>query len=426
MNLPKYPDYRDSGVDWLGAVPSDWEVARLKAKVSLVTEKAKHRTRPVALENVESWSGRFLPTGGEFEGDGVAFCQGDLLFGKLRPYLAKVYLADEPGEAVGDFHVIRAVRDLEPRFLQYQILNRSFIDVVDGTTFGSKMPRASWEALAGMPVVVPSIAEQCAISAFLDHETQKTDALIAEQERLLSLLAEKRQAVISNAVTKGLNPNAPMKDSGVQWLGEVPAHWQVLPIKAIGLLRGGAGFPDDEQGLDNEELGFYKVASLGKADSFGRLPDAEHTISRETADRLRAFIFPKGTVVFAKVGAALMLGRFGSLSRDACIDNNMMGFITAKENEPDFLRYSMHLIKFDLIVNPGAVPSVNGSQIGGYLLPLPSREEQIEIVEFIESETSKLDALRDQAVSAIELLRERRATLISAAVTGQVDVRRIA
>src|SRR5690606_6176352 len=100
-----------------------------KSKVSLVTEKAEHRTRPVALENVESWSGRFITTGGEFEGEGVAFRKGDLLFGKLRPYLAKVYLAEEPGEAVGDFHVIRVVRDFEPRYLQYQILNRSFIDI---------------------------------------------------------------------------------------------------------------------------------------------------------------------------------------------------------------------------------------------------------------------------------------------------------
>src|SRR5690606_22457522 len=126
------------------------------------------------------------------------------------------------------------------RYLQYQILNRSFIDIVDGTTFGSKMPRASWEALSGMPVVVPSIAEQLAIATFLDRETAKIDALISDQERLLALLAEKRQAAISNAVTKGLNPDAPKKDSGVQWLGEMPAHWDTVPLRYVSKIGNGS------------------------------------------------------------------------------------------------------------------------------------------------------------------------------------------
>lgn len=415
MKLPRYPAYKDSGVKWIGDVPAHWEVATFKRLLDL-QNGADHK----AIETDDGIP--VIGSGGAFAFASKAMFDGEsVLLGRKGTIDRPVYV-NGPFWTVDTMYWSKVNPGFSAKFAYYAATTIPFGYYSTNTA----LPSMTKAALNAHAVACPAYDEQSAIAAFLDRETAKIEALIAEQERLLSLLAEKRQAVISHAVTKGLNPNAPMKDSGVQWLGEVPAHWQVLPIKAIGLLRGGAGFPDDEQGLDNEELGFYKVASLGKADSFGRLPDAEHTISRETADRLRAFIFPKGTVVFAKVGAALMLGRFGSLSRDACIDNNMMGFITAKENEPDFLRYSMHLIKFDLIVNPGAVPSVNGSQIGGYLLPLPSREEQIEIVEFIESETSKLDALRDQAVSAIELLRERRATLISAAVTGQVDVRRIA
>ena len=230
MTFPRYPRYRDSGVEWLGKVPTHWVVQPLKRHARLVTEKAGHRENAVALENIESWTGRFIPTETEFEGDGIAFEVGDILFGKLRPYLAKAMVAGGPGEAVGDFLVIRPDSEVLPRFVWYQILGREFIAIVDGSTFGSKMPRASWDFVGVMPVPLPLVAEQAAITTFLDRETAKIDALVAEQRRLIELLKEKRQAVISQAVTKGLDPKVPMKDSGVEWLGKVPAHWAIAPL----------------------------------------------------------------------------------------------------------------------------------------------------------------------------------------------------
>ena len=233
MSLPRYPEYRSSGVEWIGEFPAHWEVAPLKRHARLITDRATVRRRAVALENVEGWSGRFVETEGEFEGEGIAFEAGDILFGKLRPYLAKVLLPDFSGEAVGDFHVLRTGDALIPRFTQYQMLQREFISVIDGSTFGSKMPRASWEALGGTRVVVPPRDEQFLVATFLDRETAKIDALIAKQEKLLTLLAEKRQATISHAVTRGLDPNVPKKDSGIHWLGEVPAHWGIRSISSI-------------------------------------------------------------------------------------------------------------------------------------------------------------------------------------------------
>jgi len=224
MSLPRYESYKDSGVVWLGDVPEHWEVKRLKRNLRLLTEKTDRRENPVALENIESWSGRFIQTETTFEGEGIALERGDILFGKLRPYLAKAYLAESAGEAIGDFHVMRPINGTESRFSQYQILNREFIAFVDGSTFGAKMPRVNWDFLGNMVLTVPPTPEQQTIAAFLDRETAKIDALIAEQQRLIELLKEKRQAVISHAVTKGLNPNAPMKDSGIEWLGEVPEH----------------------------------------------------------------------------------------------------------------------------------------------------------------------------------------------------------
>eukprot|EP01034_Spumella_vulgaris_P008706 gene8706-11074_t len=219
MSFPRYPKHKDSGVKWLGDVPEHWNVRRLKHSLHLVTEKSDRRDHSVALENIESWTGRFLSTETEFQGDGIAFDAGDILFGKLRPYLAKAHLAEAPGAAVGDFHVMRPAMGVDGRFAQYQILSREFISIVDGSTFGSKMPRASWEFVGGMKVTSPPYPEQTQIATFLDRESAKIDSLIAEQQRLIGLLREKRQAVISHAITKGLNHDAPMKHSGVEWLG---------------------------------------------------------------------------------------------------------------------------------------------------------------------------------------------------------------
>ena len=143
MSFPRYPEYKDSGVEWLGEVPGHWKVKRLKHNLRLLTEKTDRRENPVALENIEGWTGRFIATDTEFQGEGIAFAANDILFGKLRPYLAKAYRAESSGEAVGDFLVMRPTAGVDSRFAQYQILNRTFIDIVDGTTFGSKMPRAS-------------------------------------------------------------------------------------------------------------------------------------------------------------------------------------------------------------------------------------------------------------------------------------------
>jgi len=167
MSFQRYERYKDSGVEWLGEVPEHWQVKRLKFSTRLVTGKATARTYPVALENIESWTGRLLPSDTEFEGDGTAFRAGDVLFGKLRPYLAKAHLAHRAGEAVGDLHVLRPVAGVSGKFFVYQILNRDAIEIIDGSTFGAKMPRVSWDFLSSMPIAMPPIEEQAKIADFL-------------------------------------------------------------------------------------------------------------------------------------------------------------------------------------------------------------------------------------------------------------------
>ena len=208
------------------------------------------------------------------------------------------------------------------------------------------------------------------------------------------------------------------KASGVEWLGDVPERWHATPIKHLGRLKGGAGFPHEKQGVEGEELSFHKVNALAQADGDGFLLQSDNTITRDTASQLGAFVFPPQTIVFAKVGAALLLGRIRLINHDACIDNNMMGLVVQHDQFCiGFVRHAMSLVRFDLIANPGAVPSLNEGQIGDFRLPIPPLDEQTKIASFLDRETSKIDGLVGEQRRLMELLKEKRQAVISHAVT---------
>lgn len=196
-NTPLKP----SGIDWLGHVPEGWEVKRLRHVARLRTIKAETTNNPIALENIEGWTGRFIVTDTEFQGDGVAFSAGDILFGKLRPYLAKVAVAETNGEAVGDFHVLAPVEGIHSRFLQRHLLAPAVISVIDGSTYGSKMPRVGWDFMADLQLAIPPLEEQIAIADWLESTTAQFDTLTTTAEPAIALLQERRAALISAAVT---------------------------------------------------------------------------------------------------------------------------------------------------------------------------------------------------------------------------------
>ena len=219
---------------------------RLKYVVSLRRSRVdgKEDDRPyIGLENIESWTGKHLvdsvalneessPTAIERASLTNTFEPGDVLFGKLRPYLAKVWVAEFPGRSTTELLVMRPV-EAESRFLRYVCLWREFIDAVDASTFGSKMPRADWDFIGNMPIPVPDWPTQRTIADYLDRETARLDALVAAKERVLGLLAEKRRALITRAITRGLDTHAPLRDSGIPWLGKIPAHWTVGRLRFL-------------------------------------------------------------------------------------------------------------------------------------------------------------------------------------------------
>ena len=236
MRLPPYPKYKPSGVEWLGEVPEHWELKRLKMAGHLTDRKVEaDKDNPVpyiGMENIESWTGRLslihdvVPTGTANE-----FKVGHTLFGKLRPYLAKVCNPDFDGLCSTEFLVLECP-DIDRRTLLYLLLSGGFIKFVDSSTYGSKMPRASWNFIGNCVLPIAPPDEQRAITDFLDRETAKIDRLVAKKRTLIERLKEKRSALISRTVTRGLPPAAAhqagldpqpkLKPSGIDWLGEVP------------------------------------------------------------------------------------------------------------------------------------------------------------------------------------------------------------
>jgi type I restriction enzyme, S subunit len=404
MQSKPYTKYKPSSVEWLGDVPEHWEVKKLKQTMSLITKKSNAETQNVALENIESWSGKYIPSDTEFDGDGVTFKVGDILFGKLRPYLAKAYLAEFHGAAVGDFHVMRPIMMyLHGRYILYIILNKEVISLIDGSTFGAKMPRVNWEFMANIPIPLPPLLEQQAIAAFLDHETGHIDTLIAQKKKLLSLLAEQRTALISRAVTKGLNPSVKLKPSGVEWLGDVPEHWEVKALRYICRIETG-----DKDTVDAEDEGEYPFF-----------------VRSQTVERINSYTKNCEAVLTAGDGVGVgkvfhyVHGKFDFHQRVYMFSNfkkvtGKFFFLFLKEN---FWRVALE---------GGAkstVDSLRRPMISSFPFIIPPLPEQQAIAAFLDRETAKIDTLSAKVHTAIERLKEYRTSLISAAVTGKIDVR---
>lgn len=416
-----YPAYRDSGVEWLGMVPEHWQVKPLKRVLRLITERAGTCDWQVALENIEGWTGRFSETESEFSGEGISFNPGDILFGKLRPYLAKAYVAPRSGEAVGDFFVLRPIADGESEFLHRYILTPVVIEQINAATEGAKMPRASWDDMGLLPVAIPERDEQIQIVQNLDRETARIDALVAKKTRFIELLREKRQALITHAVTKGLDPNVKMKDSGVEWLGEVPEHWDVKPLKYVGAAIIGLTYsPDDVVGEDEGVL-VLRASNIQN----GRLVLGDNVYVRATIPT--KLVTREGDILIcSRNGSRALIGKNALIGQDAS-GLSFGAFTTVFRSAANqFVYYVLNSALFKFQSGRFLTTTINQlttETLTSFEVPLPPPRKQIEISEWLTTQLEKLDALASRTERSIELLKERRSALITAAVTGQIDLR---
>ena len=280
--------------------------------------------------------------------------------------------------------------------------------------------------MMSFPVILPPKEQQLAIATFLDHETTKIDALIAEQQRLIELLQEKRQAVISHAVTKGLNPNAPMKDSGVEWLGEVPEHWVVAPLKYLSEIKAGFAFKSDE--FTESGVPVLRIGDIGR-DGTVDFRDAKYLADEALAAHSDVLV-KQGDIAMAMTGATIGKAARYTAVEPALLNQRVCIFRARHRESQPFIWFVLATHYYAEYLNitafGGAQPNISDSELVACHVPIPPVKERVDIAVRLLKDMANMVVLETEAQQAISLLRERRSALISAAVTGQIDVRGLA
>ena len=419
----QYAEYKDSGYFHLGEIPKDWKILKLKH----LTRCLDGQRIPLnAIErgekkgNIPYWGANKIV---DYVDDWIFYEQLILLGEDGAPFFDPnkdvAFLVNGKIWPNNHVHVLRPFKKLvNPTFLTYAINCTDFSLYISGST-RDKLNQSDMDNIC---IRFCSQAEQTQIANFLDHETAKIDSLIDKQEQLIELLKEKRQAVISHAVTKGLDPNVPMKDSGVEWLGQVPEHWISSRLKYYtNQIVDGAHFTPtySESGIP-----FLRVTDIHNAaidmENIKYIPEHEHfdLIQRCKPEKGDLLLSKNGTIGVPKlIDWEWKFSIFVSLCLIKFKKN-----LKAEFAEYFFKSYEIQEQIFGLI-KKSTVINLHLDKIQNFWFSIPSVDEQIEIVNFLNHKTNELDNLISKAELAIQLMQERRTALISAAVTGKIDVR---
>jgi type I restriction enzyme S subunit len=444
MSFPRYPSYKPSGVEWLGEVPAHWALPKLKSIAEFSGGGTPSR------DNLAYWNGdipwvspkdmkseRIVGAEESITEEGLSSSASILLPpGRVLMVVRSGILKHTIPVAINDTAVALNQDMKALTFDPTKCSNRFFFRWVQGhneqlllawAKQGATVESIEHTYLADTVIPLPDVAEQTRIAEFLDRETAKIDGLVAEQRRLMELLKEKRQAVISHAVTRGLNPKAPLKPSGIEWLGDVPAHWDVRRVSSVSTkITNGYVGPTRDILTDN---GIRYLQSLHIKNNQIRF-DEPYFVSEEWSNRHSKSILEAGDVLVVQTGdigqVTVVTEEFAGCNCHALIivapvrsiiDGSWISWVLNSD-------YGLHSL---LSIQTGALhPHLNCGEVKDVAIPLPSLPEQRKIVSHILEEVHAFDTLTAEAQRAIDLLQERRTALISAAVTGQIDVRGLA
>lgn len=419
MKYKKYPRYKDSGVEWLGEVPIGWDIRRLKT----ILQERKEKNSPVKTKDILSlcmYRG-VIPysekgnSGNKAKDDLTAYklaYPNDIVLNSMNVVAGSVGLSKYFGAVSPVYYMLYPRKSTDDilyfnAIFQSESFQKSLIGLGNGILvkqsektgkLNTIRMKISMDSLNDVLIPIPPLQEQQTIANYLNKATEKIDTLIQKQERLIELLKEKRQALISHAVTKGLNSDVKMKDSGVEWLGEIPEHWEISKLKYLARIQGGK---DQKSVLDDN--GIYPI--YGSGGIFGYANQYLYS------------------------GESVLLGRKGTVDKPLYVNNKfwtvdtMYYTIAEKSTIVRWFYYLSTTINFDFYQYGSAVPSMTQEDLHNIHFATPSTKEQQQIATYLDQKTTQIDTLITKATKAIEILKERRTALISAVVTGKIDVR---
>ena len=422
MKYKEYLKFKDSEVDWLGEIPSAWEARRLgfyfterREKVSDKDFNALSVTKNGIVPQLDNAAktddgdNRKKVCSGDFVINSRSDRKGSSGLSKLTGSVSLINTVIQPKNINGEFsHYLFRSYPFQEEFYRY------------GKGIVADLWSTNYTSMKNITIPYPPIQEQQQIAKFLDNATQKMDTLIQKQENLIKLLKEKRQAVISHAVTRGLNPDVKFKDSGVEWLGDVPEHWEIKQYRyATKIYRGKFTHrPRNDPKFYDGKYPFIQTGDIARANKY--ILNYSQTLNEKGI--LVSEKFPKGSLVMT---IAANIGDVAILNFDAYAPDSIVSFAPTKLTNLLFLRYSfiglINVLKSTAIQSTQA--NLNVDRIGSLIAIFPSLEEQQKIATYLDDKTQKIDNLIKKATKSIKLLKEKRTALISAAVTGKIDVR---
>ena len=435
MQFSAYSDYKNSGVEWLGEVPNHWKIQPIKSLFQ--------RTKKTGFENETLLSvyrdyGVIVKDSRDDNHNKASedlspyqlVNKGDLVINKMKAWQGSLAISEHRGIVSPAYYIYEPNKDFEfnPRFIHNQIRSRYFIQSYKNYSKGIRVGQWDLESdlFVRLNLYLPPIEEQNQIAEFLDNETAKIDNLIAKQEQLIVLLEEQRKSIISHAVTKGLDPNAPMKDSGVEWLGEIPKHWVRAMVKHLLEIPITDG-PHETPEFVDEGVPFISAEAIsqGKIDfnkKRGYITTEQNEIySKKYSPKFEDVYMVKSGATTGKVAMVETYENFNIWSP--------LAVFRCKKTEilPKFLFYVFSSGQFynALVLNwsYGTQQNIGMGVLSNIHIPLPNIEEQIQIISFLEKENQIFDNLIQKQQQLIRQLKEYRTSVISHAVTGKIDVR---
>ncbi|WP_412486029.1 restriction endonuclease subunit S [Shewanella chilikensis] len=424
-------------MEWLGKIPNHWRV--MPVKYLAVLNPRKSAINPTLLNQECS----FLPmeklklnsivlderrvVSDVYDGY-TYFENGDVLMAKVTPCFENKNIAVASGllNGVGfgssEIYVLRSNDRIDNRFLFYRLQEDSFMDVATAAMAGAGgLKRVPSEVVNGYRLGVPEVDEQARIAAFLDYETARIDSLIDKQQRLIELLKEKRQAVISHAVTKGLNPDVRMKDSGVEWLGQVPEHWEVTRLKYVGYAKNGLTYSPDDVASEDDGVLVLRSSNIQNA----KLSFTDNVyVNMDIPERIRTQ--KNDLLICSRNGSRNLIGKNALITEEAIGMAFGAFMVLYRSNLNSYLYWVLNSPLFEYQSGSFLTSTINQltiGNLGSMEVPLPPHEEQWLIEKYLKEKNSYFERLIQISNRKVELLQERRTALISAAVTGKIDLR---
>ena len=428
--MKRYASYKASGVEWLGEVPSHWRIEKVKFQARLRAEKTvgTNGSRYVGMEHVLSKVGKFNPvlegTQEEAESTVNVFAKGDVLFGKLRPYLAKCVVADTDGVCSSEFLVLTPADGVHPDYLNATMLMQEFINTVDASTYGAKMPRAEWGFIGQQRLPLPPPDEQQAIAGYLDAETARIDTLIQEKEGLIGLLREWRQSVISE-YTSGANQPQDKKATSNVHMPRIPSSWAMVRLgKYARIGNGSTPLKDNANYWEQGDFPWLNSAVVNQDEVW----EGSEYVTPVALQACHLPIVEPGALLVALTGQGKTRGQVAVLRIHATINQHLAYLALDSEHfDSGYVFWTLTGMYAGLRMvsdgQGGTKGALTCEDLSRFQVPMPLLAEQREIAAALVAEVAKIDTLITHTQEAIALLKELRAATIADAVLGRVDVR---